>query len=197
MPQGLIRYYGADDLHFTTCSCYQRRKLLHSPAAKEEFERILEEVRRRFAFYIRGYVVMPEHFHMLISEPAWGDPSKVMQVLKQRVARRLLTRWRKDADVRQAELFRGGRWTDLDLEHFWQKRFYDFNVYTGAKEREKFRYMHRNPVTRGLVSSPDEWRWSSFLHHKTGIESTVEIESLWTARKRERLGIMPGFMRIG
>lgn len=194
MPDGLIRYYGASDQHFITCSCYQRRKLLTSPAAKDVFEHVLEEVRRRFGFYIRGYVVMPEHFHMLISEPERGDPSKVMQVLKQRVARQLLARWRR-VDVRQADLFRGGRLVELGLDHFWQKRFYDFNVYTGTKEREKLRYMHRNPVTRGLVASPDQWCWSSFLHHKTGVEGTVEIESLWTARKRECLGIVPAFMR--
>jgi putative transposase len=195
MPEGLIRYYGGDDLHFITCSCYQRRKLLNSPAARDVFERILEEVRLPFGFYIRGYVVMPEHFHLLISEPERGDPSKVMQVLKQRVARRLLARWRRHADARQAELFCGGRLAELDLEHFWQKRFYDFNMYTSTKEREKLRYMHRNPVMRGLVSSADEWRWSSFLHHQTGIEGPVEIASLWTARRRERMGIVPRFLR--
>jgi len=197
MTKGLVRYYGAGDLHFITCSCYQRRKLLNSPAAREVFEQVLEETRRRFGFFIRGYVVMPEHFHMLVSEPERGNPSTVMQVLKQRVARRLLGRWRARLDLRQAELFRGGNLSVLDLEHFWQKRFYDFNVYTGAKESEKLRYMHRNPVTRGLVQHPDQWRWSSFLHHMTGIEGTVEIESPWTARKREKAGIALTLTRRG
>ncbi|MEO5935642.1 MAG: hypothetical protein ABIP81_00355 [Terriglobales bacterium] len=49
-----------------------------------------------------------------------------------------------------------------------------------AKEYEKLRYMHRNPVTRGLVKLPDDWRWSSFVHHQTGREGPVEIESMWT-----------------
>ena len=47
-------------------------------------------------------------------------------------------------------------------QHIWQKRFYDFNVWTEHKRIEKLRYMHRNPVNRGLVASPELWRWSSF-----------------------------------
>ena len=68
----------------------------------------------------------------------------------------------------------------------WQRRFYDFNVWTERKRVEKLRYMHRNPVKRGLVSQPEHWAWSSFLHHATGREGRIEIESEWTARKRER-----------
>jgi putative transposase len=188
---GLKRFYGAEDLHFITCSCYQRRKLLHAPVAKDVFEKVLEEVRRQYGFFVRGYVVMPEHFHLLISEPERGDPSLVMQSLKQKVAKRLLSRWRRSADLRQSELFPGRDMTNVTPEHFWQKRFYDFNVWTAAKEREKLRYMHRNPVTRGLVKSPDEWRWSSSVHHLTGREGPVEIESMWTARRREQMGITP------
>jgi putative transposase len=68
---------------------------------------------------------------------------------------------------------------------FWQIRYYDFNVFTDKKRIEKLRYMHRNPVVRGLVAKPEDWRWSSFRHYATGIEGDVEIESFWTAWKRE------------
>jgi hypothetical protein len=70
-----------------------------------------------------------------------------------------------------------------------QERYYDFNVRTGKKRIEKLRYMHRNPVTRGLVEKPEDWPWGSFRNYATGEEATVEIESPWTARKRERIGI--------
>ena len=52
-------------------------------------------------------------------------------------------------------------------------------------------YPHRNPVRRGLVASPELWAWSSFRHYLAGAEGVVEIESQWTARKRESLGMMP------
>ena len=67
---------------------------------------------------------------------------------------------------------------------FWQTRYYDFNVWNPEKTTEKLKYMHRNPVKRGLVSKPEDWAWSSFRHYRTGLEGTVEIESFWTAAKR-------------
>ena len=74
---------------------------------------------------------------------------------------------------------------------FWQARYYDFNGWTEAKRIEELRYIHRNPAVRGLVSSPELWAWSSFRHHSSGFEGVVEIESQWTARKRELLGRTP------
>ena len=65
---------------------------------------------------------------------------------------------------------------------FWQARYYDFNVFTTAKQVEKLRYMHRNPVARGLVEKPEEWPWSSYRHYATGVEGTVEIESFVPVR---------------
>ena len=57
----------------------------------------------------------------------------------------------------------------------WQKRFYDFNVSTSEKRVEKLRYMHRNPVKRGLVAAPEEWRWSSFRSYAFNEEGPVRI----------------------
>src|SRR5438309_638226 len=128
MPAGLKRFYGTNHLHYLTCSCYRRRPLLGIPRRRNAFLRILEQVRQKYDFAVVGYVVMPEHFHLLISEPADGDPSIVMKVLKQRVARRLLPRKRPDS--RQTELWHASP----APRHFWQKRFYDFNVWSRCKE---------------------------------------------------------------
>ena len=73
-----------------------------------------------------------------------------------------------------------------EAEHFWQKRYYDYNIRDRHQFVEKLRYIHRNPVKRGLCERPEEWQWSSFLHYATGAEGCVEIESDWTSRKRER-----------
>jgi RHS repeat-associated protein len=64
-------------------------------------------------------------------------------------------------------------------------------AYVGNKIREKLRYMHRNPVKRGLVEKPEDWPWSSFRHYLTGEECVVEIESEWTWKKRLAMGIVP------
>lgn len=88
----LQRFYGRDDLHFVTFSCYRRRPYLGTVRARNCFVKILDEVRSRYQFDLVGFVVMPEHVHLLISEPANGTPSKAMQVLKQRVSRSMRKR---------------------------------------------------------------------------------------------------------
>ncbi len=167
MPWGLKRYQQARELHFVTFSCYRRQSLLASAHAKQLFEVALEQARRQYGFFVTGYVIMPEHVHLLLSEPERGTLARALQAVKQSVARRLIA----------------GR------PHFWQARYYDFNVWTKRKRIEKLRYMHRNPVKRGLVERPEDWAWSSFIHYATGIEGVVEIESEWTGRRRERMGM--------
>jgi REP element-mobilizing transposase RayT len=130
--------------------------------------------------HVYGYVVMPEHVHLLLSEPQLGTSplkptpglngppmvhSDALKSLKQGIARRLIGH----------------------AEHFWQKRYYDFNIRDYPQFVEKLRYVHRNPVKAGLCEHPEEWEWSSFRHYATGFVGRVEIESQWTARKRERI----------
>ncbi len=124
-------------------------------------------MRRWYGLFLTGYVVMPEHVHLLLSEPERSNLAVALQMLK--------------------------RITAQKIEHpaktpFWQARYYNFNVWTAKKRIEKLRYIHRNPVKRGLVEKPEDWEWSSFRHYATGVEGVVEIESEWTGRRRERIG---------
>ena len=126
MPKGLRRRYGLRHLHFITCSCYRRLPLFASASAKNSFVKILGEVRDRYGFALAGYVVMPNHIHLLIGEPAKGTPSTVMRVLKQRVSGRLRRKARQMLSSQQLQLpFRDAHGF---LPQFWQPRFYDFNV---------------------------------------------------------------------
>ena len=157
MPTGLKRYYGHDYLHFLTCSCYHRQPWLGEPRRRDLFLQILEEVRQRYRFVVVGYVVMPDHIHLLISEPERGTQSTVMQVLKQRFARQVLHE---------------------EQVHVWQRRFYDFNVWSERKRVEKLQYMHRNPVKQGLVLEPGRWEWSSYRNYEFQEEGRVKL-NLW------------------
>src|SRR5215475_11344980 len=107
MPKGLYRIYGGGEYHFITSSCYQRRPLLGTPKRRDLFLKTLEQVRKHFRFRVAGYVVMPEHFHMLISEPKRENPSAVMQALKRRLARKLLPGVRQMAAKGQSRLWDG------------------------------------------------------------------------------------------
>jgi putative transposase len=132
---------------------------------------ILKQVRAKYDLVVAGYVVMPEHFHLLVSEPRVGKLSSAMQVLKQQVSRRSRGKKRKKANQLQL-------WKDQSPRAFWQPRYYDFNVFNEKKYVEKLRYIHRNPVKRGPVESPELWRWSSFRDYRLGETGTVKIGSL-------------------
>jgi putative transposase len=99
---------------------------------------------------------MPEHVHLLVSEPPDHETplSKALQSLKLSVSKRLAPR------------------------PFWQARYYDFNVFSHNKRVEKLRYMHRNPVARGLVEKPEDWRWSSYRHYLLDEPGPVRISRL-------------------
>jgi putative transposase len=171
MAQRLHRYYGAGYWHFITTSCYRRLPLLGSARNRDLFVRVVEQVRRRYNFAVVGYVVMPEHVHLLISEPRRSNPSVVMQAIKQGFARRLLARLRKAQPAQQLALW-SAPW---ECGRIWQPRFYDFVVFSDKKRMEKLRYMHRNPVKRGLVLEPEQWKWSSYRHYTYGEHGVVLV----------------------
>ena len=178
MKNRLERWYGHGDLHFITCSCYRRKPLLGTPGARDVFLKILAQVRDRYDFGLIGYVVMPEHIHLLISEPNVGNPSDVMKALKQRVSR-ALRRKRRARTKRQIEF-----WAESDLQryaHFWQRRFYDFNVWSAKKRNEKLNYMHFNPVNRKLAGTPKDWRWSSYRFYWHGEAGLCAPNPKWQA----------------
>ena len=164
MPHNLKRRIGRGDLHFITFTCYQRRRLLDSARARNLAVKILGQVRERFGIALLGYVVMPEHVHVLINEVPAVPPAKVIQVFKQRVARQMRGNKRRDVRQRSLEFPRAER----GLRRFWQRRYYDFNVYTERKLREKLDYIHVNPVREKLVQHPRDWPWSSWPFYERG-----------------------------
>ena len=177
MPSHPERFRGAGDLHFLTFSCYQRQPLFSTSARHDLFLESLEHVRRCYRLVVLGYVVMPEHVHLLVSEPQRDNLSTAMQALKlsfvRRLERSVVPRSRKNGETwgipssETNEFARGPR--------FWSARFYDFNVWTEKKRIEKLRYIHRNPVKRGLVASPEQWPWSSYRWYLRGEIGPVRV----------------------
>jgi putative transposase len=175
MRNPLRRYYGSGDLHFITFSCYRRHPHLGTRRTRDRFVRILDEVRARHGFRLIGYVVMPEHVHLLVSEPRNGTPSKALQVLKQKVSRALRGRGRKKVPGQLSLAFAAAA---TEERAFWQRRFYDFNVWSSKKVREKLEYMHANPVKRKLAVHPKDWPWSSWSYYAKGEEGLIRIDSV-------------------
>ncbi len=169
MPDGLKRLHHSGQVHFLTFSCYHRLPLLTEMRMESAFLLALEYVRRRFQMYVWGYVVMPEHVRLLVSEPVDNRLARAMQILKTNVA--ITAR-------KQGKRTEGGT-------PFWQARYFDHNVRNSAGFVTQLRYIHRNPVKRGLCNRPEDWPWSSFKAWATGENGIVEVESRWTAARRE------------
>jgi len=171
MPRNLRRFQQSRQSHFVTFSCYHRKPKFSSPDIYDLFLQCLEDMRRQFAMCIYGYVVMPEHVHLLVNEPGQGSLADAIHFLKLAFSKRLMSS-------------RG----NTEPSIFWQKRYYDRNVRDEEEFRVKLRYLHRNPVKRGLVKDAADWKWSSFRHYGFRECGVVEIESEWTAVDRENQG---------
>jgi len=138
-----------------------------APFADGEFPTListLEESRRRLGFSLFGYVLMPDHWHALLFPCQPVTISQVIHDVKKVSARRL-NRARKSSGT------------------FWQRQFWDRFVRHRREFWERMEYMHLNPVARGLVQSPAEWRWSSYTHimagGKGGAESPITIDEAY------------------
>ncbi|MBW4040438.1 MAG: transposase [Acidobacteria bacterium] len=151
MPFGLKRYQTSGHDHAINFCCYKHLPYLGSPASRYLFERALENARRKYQFEIYAYVVMPDHVHLLVSEPPIESLSKAIQALKLSVSKQSPQR------------------------PFWQDRYYDFNVITQQSFLDKRKYIHRNPVRAGLVESPEDWPHSSYLTYLSQSQTTVFI----------------------
>ena len=130
-------------------------------------------------------------FHLLISEPQEVTPSVVVQAIKLSFVQRLSI----DADNSPTSRKKREKWgtpakpcgPPAEIpggtpRHIWQRRFYDFNVWTDHKRIEKLRYIHRNPVKRGLVAAPEDWAWSSFRAYAFGEVGRVRVND-WDVLK--------------
>ncbi len=169
MPKGLKRFQQSGQSHVVTFGCYRCRPLFISDASKQTFENALERVRRSFNLCVYGYVIMPDHVHLLLGEPQHQLLADALKSLKQGVSRRLIG----------------------EAEHFWEKRYYDLNIRTESQFTEKLGYIHRNPMKGGLCEHPEEWEWSSSRHYALGVKGRVEIESAWTAWERAANPLKP------
>ena len=138
MPRGLYRLHHSGSAHFITFTCYHRYAYLRDPLVRDLFLQALERTRKLCHMQVYGFVVMPEHVHLLASEPGRGTVANAMQSLK------ICSAKRGKPHICQ---------TKANVGHplsLWQKRYYDRNV-RGKEFTEKLKYIHRNPVKRNLA----------------------------------------------
>lgn len=178
------RHYTPGQLQFITTGIYRRAQIFLSARFRHCFVEELVGLREEMHFVIVGWVLMPEHFHILIRpEPADATPL-IVKRLKERVAISILRTLRDNPQHpwcrKMLDRFRLPP-TVHDESHcrLWQRRFHPFNVYSRKKVLEKLNYMHNNPVKRGLVKHPGDWPYSSWRFYFRGDASLLAVDRIW------------------
>jgi len=161
---------------FITFSCYHRLCLLNSDNTIIPFLEALEIYRRKYVFHIYGYIVMPDHVHLVLYPLRNMAMGSVIGEIKKRSSYKILSLWKKQNRAILREMAVSGRGRQQFA--FWQPRGYDRNCRTSEIVREKIHYCHMNPVKAGLVTDPGDWPWSSYRWYCGDERSLVQIECL-------------------
>ena len=159
----LVRHYNeAGDCHELTFSCYQRWPLLTNDAWREKLSRSIDRAMVGHVFWLVAFVYMPEHVHLLVfpTDPQ-SEVEKLLYAVKRPYSYRikqLLIQAKSPLLERLTVQERPGKM----VFRYWQAGpGYDRNLSTPEAVASSIEYIHLNPVRRGLVVDPLQWRWSS------------------------------------
>ncbi len=157
MSKGQPQVYGKGHLHFITCRFFRHEPKFSVEKHRDLFVQLLEELRLKFRFKVVGYVVMPDHFDLLMAEPEIDTVANSIEMLRKRYGRRYNNSARS-------------------VDQVWETRYADTHIYDQARIEERLRFMHEQPVKAGLVASPTEWEWSSARSYKGMDEGVVTVD---------------------
>ena len=176
-------YYGENHLHYITRSVYRRTRLFDSEKFRQRWVETLGGLRRELGFKIACYVLMPEHFHLLIWPSADANPSQILQKLEGRMALFILKNLKENPKHRWCRKMLGHVQLPTTVHHHahfrvWQRGGYDMNIWSPKKINEKLDYMHNNPVVRKLVAQPGDWPWSSWRFYDLNDTSLLPMDPI-------------------
>jgi putative transposase len=159
MSKGQTHIYGKGHLHFITCRFFDHLPKFSVEKHRNLFVQLLEEVRVKFRFQVVGYVVMPDHFDLLMAEPEIDTVANSMDTLRKRYGRRYNNSARS-------------------VDQVWETRYADTHIYEQARIEERLRLMHEQPVKASLAQSATDWEWSSARSYAGMDEGVVTVNRM-------------------
>lgn len=177
---GLPRFHIAGHTYYITTVVYNRLPIFTRSSFVIPLLDSLNFYRYKQSFKILGYVVMPDHMHLMIWPYDKATPSDIMRDYKEFTSKRIV----RQAEVEGAEAwltaFRtAGEETRRANSKVWQDSYWDVNVYSEHVLRQKLTYIHRNPVRAGLVEKPEAYPYSSYRNYEYGEEWLIEVDQEW------------------
>lgn len=172
----LKHYDNLGTVRFVTISCYRRYRLLIDDYNKMIFLQELAEARQLYGLKIFGYVIMPNHIHLVILPHEYTQLGSLIGRIKAVTARKIISKWKSEhaSILSRLCVTRGGR---LKFA-VWTPRCFDHNCRSMETTLEKIKYCHNNPVKAGLVKNAREWIWSSYGWYHGDKQAILEIDSL-------------------
>jgi putative transposase len=168
MPN-LRHFDGHGDVRFVTFTCFRRHKYLTTEIARNTMLEALTYLRTQRDIHIFGWILMPDHVHLVLHPPNTVRLGKAIGELKRWTSRQILHRLPSTLQV----VFRINGQSAV-----WQRRCYDYNCRTVESVIEKIEYCHKNPVRSGFVTTPDQWVWSSYNWYQGSGKIVLEIDGL-------------------
>ena len=153
----LRRLFLPEHCYFVTTAVKNREHLLKDDAVCSLIVEDLRYYHKKHGFLFHGYVIMPDHLHILISVQGNATISQIMHDFKSHTAQEI-----------NRTLGRQGP--------FWQKGFYDHIIRDERDFKRRIDYIHRNPLTSGLVSNISEYAFSSFRNYYLDDDSMIKID---------------------
>lgn len=160
--QKTIRHFNdPGHAHFLTFSCYGRLPLLKAERTRQWFVDSVIQAKTRHRYALWAYVIMPDHAHLLVLPlDKKYDISSFLKSVKQSVARKAKHYLQANhrSQLQRLTVTHGER----EIFRFWQSGpGYDRNIRSEDELFAKIKYIHNNPLKKGLVSDPTDWKWSS------------------------------------
>ena len=168
-------YDGGGDARFITFGTYKKLPLITNNEIRNIIIDAIALIRKRFKFRLLGYVLMPEHIHLVIIPADGTKVGRIIGEIKRESAVKILEIMVNinSSILNKLEVIRNG----VRKHAFWQRRCYDHNCRTHESVWKAIEYCHNNPVNRGLVNEPSSWIWSSYRYYYGKDKVVIEIDS--------------------
>jgi putative transposase len=168
-------------IYYITTVVYDRLPIFTCPSFITPLYDSLNYYRHKQEFKLLGYVIMPDHIHLILWPFGQATVSEIMRDYKKFTSRRII----RQAEVEQmgawtAAFEQAGQQTGRSRNKVWQDSYWDVNIYTERFLRQKLNYVHRNPVRAGLVEMPEEYVYSSYRNYVNGEDWLIEVDREWT-----------------
>jgi REP element-mobilizing transposase RayT len=177
-------YTTSDDqpIYYITIVVYNRLQIFTKPSFIIPLIDSLDFYRYNLDFKLLGYVIMPDHAHLILWPQGIATVSAIMRDFKTFTSKRIIRQAKVEKRIDWVRAFeQAGEQTGRSDNKVWQDSFWDKIVFTQKFLRQKLNYIHQNPLRAGLVDDVAAYPYSSYRNYEYEDEWLIEIDRDWLA----------------